>query len=223
MTNLVQQAQEAAALMSESKEELQKHREAMEQLAGEYRETRAAIEALGAQRQIVTDAHVALQQSQADLRAALDQAAGVRQELDQLHGQASSLANDQDVLSRTANQVSENTAVVTRTVQDLESKIASLGTLHELAATTEERLKSLNALAEHVTVKTKALDTQRETIDHAASEASRLNEMVWAMEAQIGKLEDGNRQVARAKDGTAPSRGIRRGGPRRACRRDRTV
>ncbi len=200
MTNLVQQAQEAAALMSESKDELQKHREAMEQLAGEYRETRAAIEALGAQRQIVTDAHVALQQSQADLRAALNQAAGVRQELDQLEGKASSLANDQAVLSRTANQVSENTAVVTRTVQDLESKIASLGTLHELAATTEERLKSLNALAEHVTVKTKALDTQRETIDHAASEASRLNEMVWAMEAQIGKLEDGNRQVARAKD-----------------------
>ena len=24
--------------------------------------------------------------------------------------------------------------------------------------------------------------------------------MVWAMEAQIGKLEEGNRQVARAKD-----------------------
>ena len=67
----------------------------MEQLAGEYRETRAAIEALGAQRQIVTDAHAELRQSQADLARALDQAAGVRQELDQLHGQASSLANDQ--------------------------------------------------------------------------------------------------------------------------------
>jgi chromosome segregation ATPase len=200
MTNVVQQAQEAAALMSESKQELQKHREAMEQLAGEYRETRAAIEALGAQRQMVTDAHVELQQSQADLRSALGQAAGVRQELDQLHGQASSLADDHDALSRTAEQVSESTAAVKRTVQDLESKIASLGTLHELAATTDERLKSLNALAEHVTVKTKALDTQRETIDHAAAEASRLNEMVWAMEAQIGKLEEGNRQVTRAKD-----------------------
>ena len=29
--------------------------------------------------------------------------------------------------------------------------------MNELATTTEERLKSLNALAEHVTVKTKAL------------------------------------------------------------------
>ncbi len=111
-----------------------------------------------------------------------------------------SLANDQAAISRTAEQVFDNTAHVTRTVKDIESKIASLGTLHELASTTEERLKSLNALAEHVTVKTKALETQRVTIDHAASEASRLNEMVWAMEAQIGKLEEGNRQVTRAED-----------------------
>ena len=77
--------------------------------------------------------------------------------------------------------------------------MVSLGTLHALASTTEERLKSLNALAEHVSVKTKALETQRVTIDHAAAEASRLNEMVWAREAQIGKLEDGNRQVGRAE------------------------
>ena len=61
MTNLVQQAQEAAALMSESKDELQKHRGAMEQLAGEYRETRAAIEARGAPRHNVAHAHRPLQ------------------------------------------------------------------------------------------------------------------------------------------------------------------
>jgi chromosome segregation ATPase len=199
MTDIVRQAQEAAALMTDSGGQLQKHREAMEQLAVEYQETRAAIEALGAQREIVTGAHAELQRSHADLRGALDQAAGIKRELDQLHSQASALANDQAAISRTAEQVFDNTAHVTRTVKDIESKIASLGTLHELATTTEERLKSLNALAEHVTVKTKALETQRVTIDHAASEASRLNEMVWAMEAQIGKLEEGNRQVTRAE------------------------
>jgi chromosome segregation ATPase len=200
MTDIVRQAQEAAALMSDSGGQLQKHREAMEQLAVEYRETRAAIEALGAQRQIVTDAHAELQRSHVDLRGAIDHAAGIKRELDQLHSQAATLANDQAAISKTAEQVRDNSEVVTRTVKDIESKIASLGTLHELATTTEERLKSLNALAEHVTVKTKALDSQRVTIDHAASEASRLNEMVWAMEAQIGKLEEGNRQVTRAEE-----------------------
>src|SRR5262249_6854321 len=73
-------------------------------------------------------------------------------------------------------------------------------TLHDLAATTDEQLKSLNALAEYVSVKTKALETQKVTIEHAASEANRLNEMVWAMEVQIEKLEEGNRQVVHAEE-----------------------
>jgi chromosome segregation ATPase len=200
MRDIVRQAQHAAALMSDSGGQLQTHREAMAQLAAEYRQTRAAIEALGVERQLVTDAHQELQRSHADLRGAVDQAAAIKRELEQLRSQSSSLANDQAAITRTSEQVLDNTTVVARTVKDIESKIASLGTLHELAATTEERLKSLNALAEHVSVKTKALETQRATIDHAASEASKLNEMVWAMEAQIGKLEEGNRQVARAED-----------------------
>ena len=199
MSDIVRQAQQAAALMVDSGGQLEKHREAMEQLAAEYRETRAAIEALGVQRQLVDGAHEEWQRSHANLRGAIDQAGAIARELDQLRGQASALADDQAAISRTAEQVLDNTAVVTRTVRDIESKIDSFGMLHQLATTTEERLRSLNALAEHVSVKTKALDTQRETIDHAAAEASRLNEMVWAMEVQIGRLEDGNRQVARAE------------------------
>ena len=187
----------------------------MEQLAAEYRETRAAIEALGVQRQLVDGAHEEWQRSHADLRGAIDQAGAIARELDQLRSQASALAEDQAVISKTAEQVLDNTAVVTRTVKDIESKIDSLGMLHQLATTTEERLRSLNALAEHVSVKTKALDTQRETIDHAAAEASRLNEMVWAMEAQIGRLEDGNRQVAQSRDCAAA---VPRSWPKRSRR-----
>jgi chromosome segregation ATPase len=200
MTEMVRQTQEAAALLADSSGQLERHREAMETLAEEYRETRTAIETLGAQRQIVTDAHDELQRFQTDLRGAIDQAGVVNRELDQLHNQAAGLASDQAAIGRAAETVLENTAAATRTVKDVETKIASLGMLHELAATTEERLKSLNALAEHVAVKTKALETQRVTVDHAASEASRLNEMVWAMQGQIGKLEEGNRHVARAEE-----------------------
>ena len=199
MTDIVAQAHQAAALMADSGGQLQKHREAMEQLAAEYRETRAAIDTLGTQRQLVTEAQADLQRSHEDLRGAIDHAAGLTRELDRLRDQASVLANEQVAISRTAERVLDNAAAASQTVNDIESRIASLGTLHELATTTEERLKSLNALAEHVSVKTKALETQRVTIDHAASEASRLNEMVWAMETQIGKLEEGNRQVAGAE------------------------
>src|SRR5262249_54361807 len=200
MTGIVRQTQEAAALLVDSSGQLQQHREAMEQLGAEYRETRAAIEAFGAQRHIATEAHDELRRFQTDLRGAIDQGAVIKRELDQLHHQASGLASDQAAIGRDAERVLENMAAAERTGKDIESKIASRGMLHELATTTEERLKSLNALAEHVTVKTKALDTQRVKIDHAASEASRLNDMVWAMEAQIGKLQEGNRQVARAEE-----------------------
>src|SRR5262245_28178962 len=68
MKDVWRQAQEAAALMSDSGGQLQRHREAMEQLAIEYRETRAAIEALGAERQLVAAAHDELHQAHADLR-----------------------------------------------------------------------------------------------------------------------------------------------------------
>ena len=138
--------------------------------------------------------------SHADMRSAIDEVSSIKRELGQLRSQVSAVANDQAAISKTAEHTLDSTAAATRTVKDFQLQIASLGTMNELATTTEERLKSLNALAEHVTVKTKALITQRVTIEHAISEGARLNEMVWAMEAQIRKLEDGNRQVTRAEE-----------------------
>ncbi len=130
MSDIVRQAQEAAALMVDSGGHLEKHREAMQQLADEYRETRAVIEALGVQRQLVNGAHEEWQRSHADVRGAIDQAAVIARELDQLRSQASALAHDQAAISKTAEQVLDNTGVVTRTVRDIESKIDSLGMLH---------------------------------------------------------------------------------------------
>src|SRR5262249_16150248 len=64
---------------------------------------------------------------------------------------------------------------------------------------TEEQLASLNALAEHVSHKVKALDGQKRMIERAVVEANRLNEMVWAMDMQIQKLSEGNAQMAGAE------------------------
>src|SRR4029079_6675994 len=69
-----------------------------------------------------------------------------------------------------------------------------------MSKTTEERMTSLNALAEHVGQKVKALENQKHTGEHAVVEANRLNEMVWAMEVQINKLNEGSRQAARTEE-----------------------
>ena len=117
MTDVVRLAKEAAALMSDSGGQLQKHREAMEQLEDEYREARAAIEALAAQRQLVTDAHVELQRSHADMRSAIDEVSSIKRELGQLRSQVSAVANDQAAISKTAEHTLDSTAAATRTVK----------------------------------------------------------------------------------------------------------
>src|SRR5204862_4188078 len=86
------------------------------------------------------------------------------------------------------------------TVKEVENKLGPLAQLHELSQSTEERLTSLNALAEHVSHKAKALENQQQAVEHAVVQANRINEMVWAMDVQIGKLNEGMKQAAKAEE-----------------------
>ena len=88
-------------------------------------------------------------------------------------------------------------------MKEIEKKLGPLVQLQELSKNTEERLASLNALAEHVSQKAKALDAQKHAVERAVVEANRLNEMVWAMDVQIAKLNEGSKQVARAEETVA--------------------
>src|SRR5256885_13061806 len=86
------------------------------------------------------------------------------------------------------------------TVKDVENKLGPLARLHELSQSTDERLSALNALAEHVSHKAKALETQQQAVEHAVVQANRVNEMVWAMDVQIGKLNEGLKQSVKAEE-----------------------
>ena len=79
-------------------------------------------------------------------------------------------------------------SAATAAVQGVERKLRGFARLQELSKSTEQRLTALNALAEHVSHKTKALETQKLAVERAVVEATRLNEMVWNMDAQIAKL-----------------------------------
>ncbi len=57
-------------------------------------------------------------------------------------------------------------------------------------------MTGLNALAEHVNQKIKALENQKHTVERAVVESNRLNEMIWAMDVQINKLNEGGLQAA---------------------------
>src|SRR6185369_15635461 len=111
-----------------------------------------------------------------------------------------SLTQDYARIRETSREAREDTTAAMATVKDVENKLGPLARLHELSQSTEERLTSLNSLAEHVSHKAKALESQQQSVEHAVVQANRVNEMVWAMDVQIGKLNEGMKQVARADD-----------------------
>src|SRR5205085_7381210 len=121
-------------------------------------------------------------------------------EMDQVRSAATVLGQDYARIRETSRQSKEDTGAAMEAVKDVEKRLGPLAQLHELSKNTEERLASLNALAEHVTHKAKALESQKHTIDHAVVEANRLNEMVWAMDSQIAKLNEGAKQIARTEE-----------------------
>src|SRR5207237_1717411 len=103
----------------------------------------------------------------------------------------------------TSREAREDTTAGMTTIKELERKLAPLAQLHELSQSTEERLGSLNALAEHVAHKAKAIEGQQQAVEHAVIQANRVNEMVWSMDVQIGKLNEGMKQSAKAEEAIA--------------------
>ena len=131
-----------------------------------------------------------LRKSVAELAGATDRAEALQTELKQLRTASSGLAKDYAKLKESVRQAKNESVATAETVKDIDTKLGHFKELHELSKTTEERIGALNALAEHVSVKTKALENQKHTVEHALVESNRLNEMVWSMDVQIAKLQD---------------------------------
>ncbi|MBM3818867.1 MAG: hypothetical protein FJW14_07620 [Acidimicrobiia bacterium] len=196
-------AQQAAEKVMAPNGELEKHRRMVQQLSSQALETQASVDALKKERAALEEFRAQLRQSQTEMKQSVDQASGLRSELDQVRGTASQLAQDYARLRETSREAREDSSAAIEGVKEVEKKLGPLMQLQELSKTTEEKLTSLNALAEHVNQKAKALETQKHTIDRAVVEANRLNEMVWSMDVQIGKLNEGLKQVTRSEETVA--------------------
>ena len=113
------------------------------------------------------------------------------------------LTHDFKNIREVSREARDDSAAATEAVKEIEKKLGPLVQLQELSKNTDERLASLNALAEHVSHKAKALEAQKHAVEHAVVEANRLNEMVWAMDVQIAELAEGSKQVQRAEETVA--------------------
>ena len=199
----VHEAQRVSEKITAPDGELQKHRLAVSQLASQALENQATIETLRKERSSFEDLRALLKVSTAEVAKAVDSVATLKGELDAVRTTGAQLSSEFSRLRDTSREAKDASATAMENVKEIEKKLGPLVQLQELSKNTEERLGSLNALAEHVSQKAKALEAQKHAVERAVVEANRLNEMVWSMDVQIAKLNEGHKNVARAEDTVA--------------------
>ncbi len=180
--------------------ELAKHREAVQHLASQALHTQAIFDTLKKEESALEDLRAQLREADKEARQALGSATTVKGDLDQIRSTATILQQDYTKIRETAREAREDTTAAMAAVKEVEDKLGPIAQLHELSQSTDERLASLSSLAEHVSRKAKALESQQQVVEHAVVQANRVNEMVWAMDVQIGKLNEGMKQGAKAEE-----------------------
>jgi chromosome segregation protein len=203
MLEQVNEAQRISEKITAPDGELQKHRLAVNQLASQALENQATIETLRKERGAFDDLRTQLKASTAEVVKSVENVATLKGELDTIRSTGAQLASEFGRIRETSREAKDDAAAATEAVKEIEKKLGPLVQLQELSKNTEERLASLNALAEHVSQKAKALESQKHAVERAVVEANRLNEMVWAMDVQIAKLHEGSKQVVRAEETVA--------------------
>src|SRR5262249_2008444 len=159
-----------------------------------------SLDSLKKDQAALDDLREQLRQAQTEIKASHERTDGLKADFDQLRAVSGQLTGDYSKLKDLSRETHDEASATVEMVKEVEKKLGPLATLQEMSKTTEERMTSLNALSEHVGQKIKALENQKHTVEHAVVEANRLNEMVWAMEGQITKLNEGSRHATRAEE-----------------------
>jgi chromosome segregation ATPase len=179
---------------------LQHHREAIDALASEAAQARESVEALRGEHAGIRQIRGDVQRSSKDAAAAAKTAATLQDQIDRLASLSSEVSAKLQQMEEGAVEAHKRTTATAEIVRDVETRLGVLPELQEMSRATEERLTSLNALAEHVSQKVKVLENQKHTVERAVVESNRLNEMIWNMEIQIKKLDDAARHAATVEE-----------------------
>ena len=196
----VGQAEQTADKLLAPDGELQKHRQAVQQLATQTIQTTANLDALKKERTGLDQLRDGLRQAQGEVKDSAERTVALKGDFDKLRARAAQLQQEHGRMKDSLRSTREEATNTTEAVRGVEKKLGPLAELNELSKTTEERLATLNSLAEHVLQKVKVLENQKHTVEHAVVESSRLSEMVWNMDVQVGKLNEGTKLAAEADE-----------------------
>ncbi len=200
LKDAAREAQQHAEQAISTTGELDKHRKAVEQLSTHAQQTQASLQTLRTEHAALEELRDKLRAAQTDIKQSADGAGALQGELEVVRGMTADLTDDFFRMSETSRTAREDTAAAMTAIKEIEKKLGPLTQLQELGHNTEERMVVLNALAERVSLKAKVIESQQPTVEHALVQANRVNEMVWSMEVQIGKLNEGMKQAAAADE-----------------------
>ena len=195
-----EKADELQALIKMSREERGAMKLMLTQIKIDSKNLSEAGKSIQKEKVVLDQLRDDLRQAQDETKDSADKRVALKGDFDKLWAIGSQLQQEYGRMKESLRATREEASNTTEAVRDVEKKLRPLVKLNELSETTEERLAMLNSLAEHVMQKVKVLENQKHTVEHAVVESNRVSEMVWNMDVQIGKLNEGSKQAAQADE-----------------------
>jgi len=157
LTDSVHQATAETTRLIAPGGELDKHRQALESLSTQAQAALDTVETLKRDQGALDALCEQVRQSQSEVRGASDECGQIKKQLESLGGHAAELTQEMTRTRELSRTTRDDAQAAAEIVQSVESRLGPLQELREVTRTTEERMAGLNALAEHVNQKIKAL------------------------------------------------------------------
>jgi chromosome segregation ATPase len=199
LEDALQKAEARADQTASSVNEASEQRTALQELVSLAQSSVARLETLMGDTQI---AHITEQLPvvKQDCDRVVEQQQTVGKQLSELQATTAALLQRASAAEEASKRADEQAAGASDRLTALQRKLEELIKFEASASDTTAQLQTLNALAEHVTMKVKALENQQQTIERALVDSRRVNEMVWEMNVQIDKLREGSTLAATVEE-----------------------
>ena len=180
--------------------QIDEHRSAIEQMVSLASNAGDTLERLKQESAAFIELEGRLPGLRKEFQPLFDQQAALKNDLDALRTGLVTLTQEAETGRESALKARAHAVKATEIVTELERKLEPLSQISALGKDADAQLRTLNALSEHVAAKIKALEDQQSVVERALVESRRVHEMVWDMEAQVKKLDEGSKRAARVEE-----------------------
>jgi len=183
--------------------ELERHRREVRELSTQATHNVALLDTMKAEQGKLDELREQLGVALHEVKDSASATATLKRDVDGLRSVTERLTQEHARLRDSLGEASGQAKAMIEATKDVERRLGPLAEMQELGRDTETQLATLNSLAEHVLEKVKVLENQKHTVEHAVVESNRLNELVWNMDVQVAKINDGAKQVAQVEETVA--------------------